>query len=1341
KQGEVFVQAGQTWQITYQGGDGNDVVVRVIDPAAPNLNGTPGDDTFLVIRNGANLETYLNGNLIDTRPFTSLTGAFTLNGLGGNDTLIVDLSGGDAVPAGNIFWNGGVGGNDSLILTGGTTQGVTTFNYTNANDGNIVMSNFGTVFYTGLEPITNSGTITDAIFNLPVTGSLATLGDDGTTGNGLLRLSSSPVTFETTDFTAPTGSLTVNRGNVADTLSVANLTDFVASANLTIGSSGNNFASVTFSGPATVAGLTVYGTTISNTASAALTVTGNASFTGTTVTLGTLAGDVMNFGSLTFNSGGAVTIEEDSATELTATSTANSLVLSSSGAISNTASAALTVTGNASFTGTTVTLGTLAGDVMNFGSLTVSATGAVTVEEDSDMAVNTVSGTAVLLRSTGAISDTNGAALNITGSTVLLQAATGIGSSSDPLEIDAGTLAFVNSTSGDVFIRHVGSGVLTVDDIGSVTASSNNGTGQINLFANNGLVINHDLSTTPAPATGTLTIGGGVTFNAAITVGQGNITLDGNGDDIVISGPTSFNVNTTLNPNRDILVNANLSTTGTANLGLFAGKGYSGVGAGGVYVTAGASVTSAGDLTILGKDLFVTSSGTPDSVLINGSVSAAGTLTIGVNTVGGPAPANARTILNGPVSNTTGDISISAVEAIELNTTVSSTAGTVSFNSPVLLTGTSSVTNNGTISFASTVNGANDLSVDAGSGTTTFQGAIGNSTPIGDGSGAALTVAGGAATFNGTVQTASGIVQVATAGLVTFNEDVTVNGGNTASSFAGNVTLDGLTFQTIDQDASFTGSTLTLAGGSSGVTLRVGGTNAHTITVAAQVVGPASTPLQIWTNPASAVILSNANNTYAGATNIDNGRLTVTGTLAAGGGTVTLVGPQTVLGGSGTIDQRPVVVASTATDAKIVGITLSGPGTSSSSVGLTVNSSRAFLGGSSSGDPITVSGWGTGVLVNGASAAAVINGVSASNLSVLTGNRIGVDVNAGKAWIQLTDLSNNSSGGSDGISAPAGLRVRNNARVDAGQGFGGYDFTDLNGGGVGQGSTGGNVFNGYTAYTGNTVPTVPQAILNLSNTGLNAVAGPQGAPTDVYAQYNSFNGSTALADIEPLVWHDYDASARGFVNYARPSSLTPTLVGGVRLLAGTDSVLQTNSYTQASMARLARVSFDNYVSIGSSAMTVQRVGSAFNDTAIDTSVTTISSQVGSIFFNPFAPDGRYFNYDLTFSGPGVELSGSLQDGEYTLSFDVSKVQSFVNLNFLNIPALQGGSGISTLAFHRLFGDANGDKKVDATDKALFDAAMRSRQGMSNFREYFNFDWNRVIDLQDQTAFNRRFNRY
>src|SRR5207245_2258934 len=122
-------------------------------------------------------------------------------------------------------------------------------------------------------------------------------------------------------------------------------------------------------------------------AGASLQVAGLATFNvgGGAVNLGNQAGDNMQFGALMFNSTGSINISQDSATSVTGTNTADSLVLSSTGTITNTAAASLTVANNAHVSGTALTLGDQAGDTMNVGSLTFASPGTVSIAEDSDM--------------------------------------------------------------------------------------------------------------------------------------------------------------------------------------------------------------------------------------------------------------------------------------------------------------------------------------------------------------------------------------------------------------------------------------------------------------------------------------------------------------------------------------------------------------------------------------------------------------------------------------------------------------------------------------------------------------------------------------------------------------------------------------------------------------------------------------------------------------------------------------------------------------------------------------------------------------------------------------------
>jgi hypothetical protein len=61
------------FQITYHGGDGNDVVLTAVDPANPALQGTPGDDLWLVRRNTSKLDITLNGTLIASPNYSGLT--------------------------------------------------------------------------------------------------------------------------------------------------------------------------------------------------------------------------------------------------------------------------------------------------------------------------------------------------------------------------------------------------------------------------------------------------------------------------------------------------------------------------------------------------------------------------------------------------------------------------------------------------------------------------------------------------------------------------------------------------------------------------------------------------------------------------------------------------------------------------------------------------------------------------------------------------------------------------------------------------------------------------------------------------------------------------------------------------------------------------------------------------------------------------------------------------------------------------------------------------------------------------------------------------------------------
>lgn len=147
----------------------------------------------------------------------------------GNDTLALDFSNGAFALLGNgysVDFVGGIG-SDELQLLGGVWD-TNQYDYdiaTGPTDGfagtitltDVLVSSL-TVNFEGLEPILNTGTVTDVIFNLPAVANGVFLEDNGIAADGISRLRSDG-TFELTDFANPTGSLTVNMtGAFSDTV-------------------------------------------------------------------------------------------------------------------------------------------------------------------------------------------------------------------------------------------------------------------------------------------------------------------------------------------------------------------------------------------------------------------------------------------------------------------------------------------------------------------------------------------------------------------------------------------------------------------------------------------------------------------------------------------------------------------------------------------------------------------------------------------------------------------------------------------------------------------------------------------------------------------------------------------------------------------------------------------------------------------------------------------------------------------------------------------------------------------------------------------------------------------
>ena len=203
--------------ITINGGDAFDVVT---------LNGSDLDaDDFFVERNADRVDvvwTNLRTLLLDIGTAETLN----INGQGNNDLLTVNHAPG-LLPL-TVNYDGGANGiglGDALFLENGTFNTVT-YRYDNATDGAVTLDDgtaMSVITYTGLEPISNSGTAQDALFFLPdlplIPNADTVLQND--IFPGWMELTGS--TFEDTLFTNPTRSLTIIAGNQGDTITLASL--------------------------------------------------------------------------------------------------------------------------------------------------------------------------------------------------------------------------------------------------------------------------------------------------------------------------------------------------------------------------------------------------------------------------------------------------------------------------------------------------------------------------------------------------------------------------------------------------------------------------------------------------------------------------------------------------------------------------------------------------------------------------------------------------------------------------------------------------------------------------------------------------------------------------------------------------------------------------------------------------------------------------------------------------------------------------------------------------------------------------------------------------------------
>jgi hypothetical protein len=164
---------------------------------------------------GSNVSLTIDGSTT-SRSIASVTAISITGAPDVDDTLAVDLSGGPVLVP--ISFDGGTAGYDSLVVTGSNEDFSST---ATSRDSGSVSIGGTTITYTGLEPVTNTGTAANVI--LAATGGSDTL---NLTSDGSGNLVFSGDTIESTSFADTASTVTLNLGGGSDTITITSLGTF-----------------------------------------------------------------------------------------------------------------------------------------------------------------------------------------------------------------------------------------------------------------------------------------------------------------------------------------------------------------------------------------------------------------------------------------------------------------------------------------------------------------------------------------------------------------------------------------------------------------------------------------------------------------------------------------------------------------------------------------------------------------------------------------------------------------------------------------------------------------------------------------------------------------------------------------------------------------------------------------------------------------------------------------------------------------------------------------------------------------------------------------------------------
>ncbi len=205
----------------------------------------PGATNVTITLNGSNIDVTDNttGTVILTQPVNPVT-PLVITGTSSDDTVTIDFSGGNPIPASGAIFNGGgsSGSGDQLILSNGTFDSVTHV-FFDASSGKITMQIGTTISVLNYQAVTSAIidmlTVTNRTYQFGTNSDNVTLADNGVPNNGVSRLSSVS-TSTPVEFFAPSTSLTISAGDGNDTVTLAAVDSLFAASLSVTGDNGND---------------------------------------------------------------------------------------------------------------------------------------------------------------------------------------------------------------------------------------------------------------------------------------------------------------------------------------------------------------------------------------------------------------------------------------------------------------------------------------------------------------------------------------------------------------------------------------------------------------------------------------------------------------------------------------------------------------------------------------------------------------------------------------------------------------------------------------------------------------------------------------------------------------------------------------------------------------------------------------------------------------------------------------------------------------------------------------------------------------------------------------------